>query len=189
MSRLTINTRVKPVDTFDRSIEKKKEDRKNRRHRAKKILPKDTHIQVPGTVVAAAAATISDRRITSAPLPRIVILSPLQASEEISNFVLQVFAERDRRHRINRFIRRTIGAAGRKSCLAERKRSSDRGEIKVRSMHHTVAGGKIESQLKAALARNGRLSTLAKSGNRGNQETAIRTARSKAGEIKKLTQE
>lgn len=85
--------RVKLIDTFDRLIGKKKK-RKKLSHRAKDI-PKDTYIQVPGTVVAA-ATTISDRKITSGPLPRIVILllHPLQASKEIINFVLQVFAQR-----------------------------------------------------------------------------------------------
>jgi len=62
---------VKSVDTFDRPIGKKRKEKLS--HRVKKI-PKDTYIQVPGTVVAAATATISDRRITSGPLPRIVIL-------------------------------------------------------------------------------------------------------------------
>jgi len=92
-SRLTINTR-KLIDTFDRLIGKTRKEKNH--HIARKILIlKDTYIQVPGTVVAA-AATISDRKITSGPLPRIVILllHPLQASKEIINFVLQVFAQR-----------------------------------------------------------------------------------------------
>lgn len=41
---------------------------------ASHTIPEDTYIQVPGTVVVAAAATISDRRIRSGPLPRIIIL-------------------------------------------------------------------------------------------------------------------
>lgn len=52
----------------------------------------DTYIQVPGTVVPAAAATISDRRIRSGPLPRIVILllHPLQANGQFFR-ILRVF--------------------------------------------------------------------------------------------------
>lgn len=78
-SRLTINIRVKPVNTFNARSAGWKKKRKNPPY-----ATKDTHIQVPGTVEAAATATTSsDRTAMSRPLPRvIVIFLPLQASEE-----------------------------------------------------------------------------------------------------------
>lgn len=73
VSRLTINTRLKPVNTFNAQLEKK----------IVASSAKDTHIQVPGTVEAA-AATNSDRRITARPLLRIVIFPPVKTLVELA---------------------------------------------------------------------------------------------------------
>lgn len=138
-SRLTINTRVRPVNiSLTRAIVRlEKEKKKSRRER-------DTHIQVPGTVEAAvAAAIISDRSITSRPLLRIVIFSPCKhRKKNITILYSQSVCLNNMRSRINYFItkdRCALAAVSCKSGLAATKKkrwSRCDGEIKVKSMHH-----------------------------------------------------